>query len=101
MRDSCRLDVAKNLLVNNGKAMVLFKEAGKDSNTIGPNASAGNKAEAEGFEKSPELKKVEAEASQDAIASAKTADGFGLSNPKAIEPVWQRWTELRKSVATE
>ena len=97
MRDTCRLNVDKNLLANNGRALALFSESGTDRNTLGSNASSGNKTEAQGFATvPPTLKKVDAQLGegQFAIDSAK---GFGLSDPKAIQPVWQRWTELRES----
>jgi hypothetical protein len=95
MRNTCRLDVDKNLLANNGRALALFKESDTNHNAVGSNASASNKTEAEGFQPPPEsLKKVDGKLAegQFAIDSAK---GFGLSDAAAIKPVWQRWTELR------
>ncbi|MEA2709449.1 MAG: hypothetical protein QOF78_2050 [Phycisphaerales bacterium] len=97
MRDSCRLNVAQNLLANNGRAMVLFPESGKNRNTVARNASAGNKTETEGFQSSPpDLQKVEGQVAEGEFAIAK-ARGFGLTDPAAIKPVWQRWTARRAS----
>ena len=95
MRDTCRLDVARNLLAGNGRAVVLFPESGTNRNTIGPNASAANQTEAEGFKAPPAtLKKVEGELAAEALA-IEQAKGFGLSDAAKIKPVWERWTKLR------
>jgi parallel beta-helix repeat protein len=99
MRDGCRLRVERNLLVNNGRGMVLFKELGTNRNAIGRNASAGNKTETEGFEPPPALEKVEGEVAEGEFAMEK-AHGFGLTDPAKFRPLWERWTALRKRATT-
>ena len=98
MRDGCQLKVERNLLANNARGMVLFKESGTNRNSIGTNASAANKLETEGFEPPPELEKVEGELAEGELAMEK-AKGFGLSDTAPIEALWKRWTELRKGAA--
>jgi hypothetical protein len=100
MRDSCRLDVDRNLLANNTRGIVLFRESGNDRNTVGRNASAGNKAETEGFETAPELQDVEGGIAPGEFATDK-ASGFGVSDPAVLKPLWERWTELQKTTGTE
>ena len=100
MRDTCRLDIEKNLLVNNGRAVALFKEAGTNSNSIGANASAGNKTEAQGFDAPPaELRKVQGQVPTGGEFAMTEAKGFGLSDPNVIKPVWERWTQRREKTS--
>jgi nitrous oxidase accessory protein NosD len=98
MRDSCRLNVKKNLLANNARAMVLFPETGKNRNSIGDNASADNKTDSEGFTPPPQLVKLEAKIPPGEFASEK---GFGLADAAKIKPVWERWLALRKTARAE
>lgn len=100
MRDGCRLDIKQNLLANNGRGVVLFKESGRNRNTVGKNASAGNNVETEGFETAPEFQKVEGEIPEGEFSSEK-ASGFGLTDPAKIKPVWERWTAMRARAAAE
>lgn len=100
MRDGCRLDVKQNLLAKNGRGVVLFKESGRNRNTVGKNASAGNTVEAEGFETAPDFHKVEGDIPEGEFASEK-ASGFGLTDPAKIKPVWERWTAMRERAAAE
>jgi parallel beta-helix repeat protein len=100
MRDGCELAVERNLLVSNGRGMVLFPESGTNRNTIGRNASAANKTETEGFKPPPELVKVEGKLEAGAFAM-ETAREFGLSDAEQIKPLWKRWTELRAKPTTQ
>lgn len=101
MRDTCRLDVARNLLVDNSRGIVLFPESGKNRNVIGKNASAGNTTETEGFpQPPPELQQVEGELASGKFEMA-DAKGFGLTDPTTITPVWQRWIAWRENARTD
>jgi parallel beta-helix repeat protein len=100
MRDGCELAIERNLLVSNGRGMVLFPESGTNRNTIGRNASASNKTETEGFRPPPELVKVQGKIAEGTFAM-ETARDFGLSDDAAIKPLWKRWTELRAKPATQ
>jgi parallel beta-helix repeat protein len=100
MRDGCELAVERNLLVSNGRGMVLFPESGTNRNTIGRNASAANKTETEGFKPPPELVKVEGKVAEGTFAM-ETARDFGLKDAEPIKPLWKRWTELRASPTTQ
>lgn len=100
MRDGCRLDVERNLLANNSRGIVLFKEAGRNRNSIGENASVGNKTETEGFEQQPKMRKVEGEVAEGEFAM-EGAKGFGLSDPERIKPLWKRWTSLREGASAK
>lgn len=101
MRDTCQLDVSRNLLVDNSRGIVLFSESGKNDNAIGKNGSAGNKTETEGFtQQPPPLQKVEGQLAKDEFAMT-DVKGFGLTDPATIEPLWQRWVAQREKPQTD
>jgi hypothetical protein len=100
MRDGCRLHVDRNLLVSNGRAIVLFPESGNNRNVIGRNASSANRTESEGFPRPPELVKAEGALVEGEFVLASAKD-YGPTDPERIKPVWQRWTALQNAPATQ
>jgi hypothetical protein len=100
MRDTCRLTVERNLLVKNGRGLALFKESGKDRNTIGPNTLAGNPTPTEGFAPPPpKLNTLQVEFAEGEFTTPQARDS-GPSDPSALKPVWERWTAVRKQAST-
>lgn len=95
MHATISLEIDGNLLANNARGLVLFKESGTNRNTIGKNALVGNKTATEGFDPAPELEKVEGELAEGEF-TIKGAKGFGLSDAGWVKPLWERWNELRK-----
>ena len=98
MRDQCRLKIDRNVIVNNARGIVLFKEAGENKNTILINALGGNKTETEGFEKAFDIERVDASKSpSDGRFVLENARGFGLSEPEPIEELWQKYRAAAKN----
>ena len=92
MRDQCELKIDRNAIVNNARGIVLFKEAGQNKNTILINALGGNKTETEGFEKAPDIERVDAAKKPgDGKFVLENARGFGLTDPERIQALWQKY----------
>ena len=92
MRDQCELKIDRNAIVNNARGIVLFKEAGQNKNTILINALGGNKTETEGFEKAPDIQRVDAgKKPGDGKFVLENARGFGLTDPERIQALWQKY----------
>lgn len=99
MRDTCRLKVENNLLANNSKGLVMFRESGKNRNTIGRNGSLDNKTESENVEPAPQFVKIDGPIGEGEFTAAKAPAGIGLKDGAPMTALWQRWTELQKSAA--
>ncbi len=96
MRDQCQLKIKRNAIVNNARGMVLFKEAGQNKNTVLINALGGNKTETEGFEKAPDVQRLDAgKQPGDGKFVLEDARGFGLSEPERIQALWQKYRAAR------
>jgi hypothetical protein len=101
-RDTCRLRVYNNALLDNARGLVLFKEAGANKNQVLTNLSWGNKVELENFDPSPPLIRVNP-AWKDAAngdfspTNPEALTGHGLQEPARFKPLWAKWTSLRAS----
>ena len=101
-RDTCRLHVHKNLFLDNTRALVLFKESGKDRNSVQENLHWGNKSDAENFElmpaflhSDPQLKDV---ANGDfAPTDPNLLKGHGLQDASVMWALGVEWTALLRS----
>jgi hypothetical protein len=80
---------------------VLFKESGKNRNTIGRNASVGNQTESENFDPAPKFVAVEGEIADGEFAPAKPITGIGLKDPAAMKALWERYTQMKKPADAE
>jgi hypothetical protein len=98
MRDQCRLNIDRNTVVNNARGIVLFKEAGQNKNTVLINALGGNKIETEGFEKAPDLQRVDAtQQPREGNFVLENARGFGLTEPERIQQLWTKYRAGEKN----
>jgi hypothetical protein len=98
MRDQCRLKIDRNVIVNNARGIVLFKEAGQNKNSVLINALGGNKTETEGFEKAPDIERVDAsKRPSDGKFVLENVRGFGLSEPERIQELWQKYRSAAKN----
>lgn len=96
MRDSCRLKVEQNAMVNNTRGLVLFKESGKNGNSVSTNALAGNKMDMEGFQDAPEMRRVESGHPPDGSFVLEGAAGYGLTKPDEMRALWSRYLEFKQ-----
>ena len=93
MRDSCRLKIDRNAIVNNARGMVIFKETGDNKNSVLLNALGGNKIETEGFQKAPDIERVSASIRGygDGRFVVENAPGFGLTETEKMQVLWRRY----------
>jgi hypothetical protein len=104
-RDTCRIRVDGNLLLQNQRGIAIFEEGGELRVTFGANQFWENPVDAEGIPLPPDSLQTEPAVgdpdawSADAIA-AWPAEGAGLANPAALAPLWEKWTALREHAGT-
>ena len=98
MRDNCKLKVSRNAIVNNARGLVLFKESGQNHNVVAINALGGNKTETEGFEKTPDVQRVNASVPGNATGRFVLGDveAFGLTAPEKIQALWPRYLKINQ-----
>ena len=98
MRDQCKLKIDRNVIVNNARGIVLFKEAGQNKNTVLINALGGNRIETEGFQKAPDIERVQADKQLSAGKFVlENARGFGLTEPERVRGLWQKYRAAEKN----
>ena len=101
-RDTCRLQVRNNLFVDNTRGLVLFKESGKNVNSVATNLFWGNQKDTEGFERMPEVVRADPQLTNLAGGEFIPRDPallkrHGLRDPTPMKALWVKWTALREN----
>jgi hypothetical protein len=101
-RDTCRLHVHRNLFLENTRALVLFKESGKNRNSVQENLHWDNKTDAENFEPMPSLVRDDPQLKDAANGDFAPTDpnllkGYGLQDASVMKGLWAKWTALSAS----
>jgi hypothetical protein len=106
MRNTCRLDVRDNLIVDNGRAFALFEESpGPNRNQIGTNGIAGNRSEPQNLQLGPQVVPVQPEFRNAALGdftrvdSSNAVSGPGLTDPQPFSGLWTLSQNLRTGAA--
>ena len=101
-RDTCRLRVHRNVFLDNTRALVLFKESGKNRNVVQENLHWGNKTDAENFEPTPAFVRSDPQLKDIANGDFAPADanlhkGHGLQDATVMKALWVKWTALLRN----
>jgi len=97
MRDSCGLSIRDNIFSGNERGWILFKEGGRNGNTVYRNTFWRNKIETENLNKTTDSITadpgfVDAENGDFSLRTGLALkQKQGLTNPDIIKKLWKRW----------
>ena len=102
-RDSCAIQIQRNLLVDNAKGFVVFTSSGRNQFKLGQNAFWNNGVNAENVELpgnsllSDPLLRSPQQGDFSCDADSINANKQGLSDPTVFGPLWKKWMSIQAS----
>lgn len=102
-RDSCGIRIHGNLLLDNTRGFVVFKESGRNQFTLGRNSFWANDVDAENIDlpSNSFLTDPLLESKKEGDFSPRSelikANKQGLSDPNVFRPLWKKWLSVKKS----
>jgi parallel beta-helix repeat protein len=97
MRDSCSLSISDNIFSGNERGLILFKDVGRNGNTVYKNTFWRNKDDAENLDKAADSISadpgfIDAENGNFSLKPGPALQHKqGLTNPEIFKKLWKIW----------